>query len=68
MVFPAWLGKAIGGDDISHAMCFISGDVGLNAYDAKPFCAAQRELVVCTGRDLVCIFIFACNKLGSIED
>lgn len=38
--------------------------VGMNADDAKRFCAAQQELMICPGGDLVCILILVAKSEG----
>lgn len=48
-----------------NAMLVDCDGMGLNANDAKLFCAAWQEFVVFAGGELVCILIFGWDKWSS---
>lgn len=82
VVWSIWQGSALGRLVSPHGRCdynaidvhdiidvmFVSGDgVRLNSDNAKRFCAARQELVICADGNLMCMLVFGCDKCWSIK-
>lgn len=60
--------NAIDGSGILDAILVNGSGIGLNSDDTNLPWAARLEFVICAGGELLCIYIFGCNKRRSIKE